>query len=383
MWFVNGLTTNSNVIHFLDTSNTLTGLTTASGLESGINRITLHLERVWISKNNSIFVSIQYPTGSNTDWDASRAYSGSNAPGLIQLDNNTEDSIKKMESHFGQLTVFREFRINVVTGTSILTATIEKSFNARGIIAPFSIGKSDRFLYFLSRDGVKQFSGITTQDQTTTFDSISTIGLDRKIRTEVTAFSDQSMATGYAFKDKYYLSDGDSTILVFDEITGGWSKWTIGGAELFLESGDNLFVAKGSKFYQINADPSSSITSRVKTKDFNLQTDQYYKMFDKLLITLKSFQSSQDVDLEWYLDGSETASGSKSITVQGTGVKWDSGYKWDSGVRWDAGSINFTREKQRKLRQGVTIAFGVKSTGSNRFSVSSIDLLYEIMRKES
>ena len=33
IWFVNGLTAGSNVLHFLDTSNTLTGLTTSSGLE--------------------------------------------------------------------------------------------------------------------------------------------------------------------------------------------------------------------------------------------------------------------------------------------------------------------------------------------------------------
>lgn len=383
IYFVNGLTTNSNVLHTVNTSNTLSGLGTASGLESGINRIVLHLERLWITKGNNIFVSRQYPDGTNADWDASRVYSGSEASGLIQLDNNTEDQIRHVISHFGQLVVFREFRINVVTGKTILDATIEKSFNSRGIIADFSVGRSDQALYFLSRDGVKQFSGITTQDQTTQFDSISSIGIDRKIRSEITDFSDQTAAIGYAFKDKYYLSDAVGTTLVFDEITGGWSKWDIGAAEVFLESGDNLFAFCGAKYYQVNADTSASVTSQMKTKDFNMGTDQFYKLFQKLLATFKTYSGVQSITLEWYLDGSTTASGSKSISLTGSGIKWDgSGITWDSVYKWDSGTINFITEKQRKLKSGVTIAFGVKATGTNRFSVSSIDLIYEAMRRE-
>ena len=384
IWFVNGLTTNSNVIHFVSTSNVLSGLTTSSGLPSGIKRIVLHLERVWLSKGNSLYVSKQYPIGGDTDWDATRVYSGSDAPGLIQLDNDTEDEIKNMISHFGQLVIFREFKINVVTGKIILTSTIEKSFNSRGIIADFSLGRSDQALYFLSREGVKQFSGITTQDQTTQFDSVSTIGLDRKIRSEITSFSDQTKAIGYAFKDKYYISDTNNTILVFDEITGGWSKWNIGGAEMFLEDGDDLYCAKAAKYYKINADTSGSFTSRIKTKDFNLGTDQVNKIFEKLLATFKTSSSSQNITLEWYIDGAKTSSGTKDITLQGSGVKWDgSGIKWDSGLRWDSGEVSFLTEKQRKLSSGITIAFGVKALTTNRFSLSSIDLLFEQIRRES
>ena len=384
MWFVNGQTTNSNVLNFLDTSNTLTGLTTSSGLVSGINRLVLHLERFWISKGNNIYVSRQYPTGSDDDWDGGRVYSGSDASGLIQLDNDTEDQIKSMVSHFGQLTVFREFRINVVTGKSILTATIEKSFNSRGIIADFSVGRSDQSLYFLSREGVKRFQGITTQDQTTQFDSISTVGLDRKIRTEIEAFSDQTAARGYAFKDKFYLSDGDSTILVFDEITGGWSKWNVGGAEVFIENGDNIFCANEAKYYQLNADTSASFTSTIKTKDFNLGSDQFYKIFEKLIATFKTMESSQTITLQWYINGSTTASGTKEITLLGSGIEWDAtGITWDSGIKWDSGDINFLTEKKRKLKSGITIAFGVTASGTNRFSLSALDLLYEPMRRES
>jgi len=90
LWFVNGKTTNSNVLHFLTTTNTLTGLTAAaSGLEEGINKLNLHLERFWISKNNKIFITVQYPQGVAGDWDASSVYTGSKTAGLIQLDDDT------------------------------------------------------------------------------------------------------------------------------------------------------------------------------------------------------------------------------------------------------------------------------------------------------
>ena len=121
----------------------------------------------------------------------------------------------------------------------------------------------------------------------------------------------------------------------------------------------------------------------MKTKDFNLGTDQINKLFDKLLVTLKTFASSQDITLEWYIDGASDPNDTKSITIPGAGAAWDADYKWDSGIKWDTGSISFLREKQRKLKSGTTIAFGVKATGTNRFSLSSLDLLYELMRRES
>ena len=383
IWFVNGLTTNSNVLHFISTSNVLSGLTTTSGLEEGIKRIALHLERMWISKGNNIFVSIQYPTAVNADWDATTVYAGSNAPGLIQLDNNTEDEIGRMVSHFGQLTVFREFTIFVVTGVTILTSTIVKSFNSRGVISDFSVAKSDLSIYFLSREGVKQFKGTSTQDQVTQFDTISSITIDRKIRPEITRFVDQTVARGYAFKDKFYLSDGDAVTLVFDEITGGWSKWTVGGAEVFIEDGDNLFCAKGSKYYQVNANTAASVTSHIRTKDFNLNTDQFFKLFDKLLATFKTFTSSETITLEWYINGVENTSGTKDITLIGEGIEWDSGATWDAGLIWDSGKIKFVSEKKRQLGHGITISFGVKATTTSRFSISGFDLLYELMSKEA
>lgn len=382
LWFVNGRTTNSNVLHFVSTSNVLTGLTTACGLESGVNRITLHLDRMWISKGNSLFVSVQYPVASDSDWDASRAYSGSDTPGLIIIDDDTEDEIKYLISHFGQLVVFRDRTIHVVTGTVILTSTISKSFNSRGTLADFSVGRSDVALYFLSREGVKQFKGIATQDKTTEFDAISSIGIDRKIRSKTTVFTEPARARGYAFQDKYYLSDGETKIYVFDEITGGWSEWDIGGAEVFIEDGDNLFCARADAYYQINADSTADVSSEVRTKDFNLGTDQFYKLHEKVLVTLKTFPTSQDITLSWYLDGSEVASGTKSVTIEGAGLTWDSDIQWDSGLRWDSGSVSFLTDKQRKLGSSKTISFGMSADGSNRFSLSSIDLLFEILRRE-
>ncbi len=380
IWFVNGLATGGNTLHYVNTSNTLSGDAT---LPTGVNRIALHLERIWISKGNTIYVTRQFPNGTSADWDTSRVYAGSDAPGEIKLDNNTEDSIQKMVSNFGQLVVFREMRIHVVVGKSILTSTIEKSFNARGTIAWSSVSKSDIAIYFLAREGVKQLRGVTVQDKTNEFDSITSVGLDRKIRTDIEAFSDQSLSVGYAFKDKYYLSNGSSLIYVFDEITGGWSKWDENGAEFFLEEGDDLFCGIGDKYYQIDADATTSLTSQIRTKDYNLKTDRIQKLFEKLIATLKTFSTDMTITLEWFIDGATTATGTKSLTVLSSDVKWDGSYTWDSGIRWDAGTVIFSQHSQRKLSSGTTIAFGVKATGTNRFSISAFNLAFEYLRRET
>jgi hypothetical protein len=71
------------------------------------------------------------------------------------------------------------------------------------------------------------------------------------------------------------------------------------------------------------------------------------------------------------------------MTVVSDGINYDSGYFYDSGIRYDVTSINFDTQKQRNLLSGVTIAFGIKAEGINRFSLSALDLLYELTKKET
>lgn len=383
LWIVNGLTTNSNVLHFVDTSDNLTGLTTSSGLESGINRISIHLERAWISYANRIYVSIQYPTGTIDDWDASRVYAGSEAPGLIQIDDNPNDEIMRLISYFGDLVVFRKHTIHVVNGQTILSSTIQKSFNSTGTIAAFSVAKADAALYFLGSDAVKQFSGISTKDQATQYDNITSIGMDRKIRAEVTSVASQSNCIGHSFGDRYFLSDKDTKILIFNELTGGWSKFTQSAADFFLEDNGSLFIFRADGFYQYNAGTSVSVSSRIKTKDFNLGTDLFFKCIERAQFTLKRYASESDVRFEWYLDGAQSPTGYLDVTVQGSSVVWDAGYAWDSGIKWDSIGVNFFRDKKRQIGSCVTVAFGVKASGTNRFSLSTIDVLFDQVRKEA
>ena len=383
LWIVNGQTTNSNILNFISTSDVLTGLTTSCGLPAGIDRLELHLERVWISYLNSLYVSIQYPTAANSDWDASRVYSGSEAPGLIQIDNNTEDTIQRLVSYFGSLVVFRKKSIHVVNGQTILSSTIQKSFNSKGFACPFSLGIADSAIYFLSETAVKQFQGISTKDQATQFDNISSQGIDRKIRSEISLSSNKTNWVGYAFQDRYYLSDKSTKILIFNEITNGWSTFTNSPAQLFIEEAGILYFGYNDAVYQFNGSTTASITSHIKTKDFNLGTDQFYKVVEKLTILLSRLSASSTITLEWYLNGASNPSGTKSITVNGNKAQWDAGYTWDSGIKWDSTVINFLQDKQRWIGSCLTIAFGIKATGANRFSLSSLDLIFDQIRKES
>ena len=83
------------------------------------------------------------------------------------------------------------------------------------------------------------------------------------------------------------------------------------------------------------------------------------------------------------MNGASTPSGTKSITVNGNQTQWDAGYTWDSGIKWDSTTINFLQDKQRWIGSCLTIAFGIKATGANRFSLSSLDLIFDQIRKES
>ena len=385
LWVVNGIGVGNNILHIIDSNLSVSSLTrTQIGLSDtrNPNRISLHLERIWLSEGNRVYVSRLFPTGSEEDWDTTVAYSGADTAGMITIDDDTEDSIQKLVSHFGQLVIFREKSIHVVTGDVSLTGVITRSFDSRGTIAPFSVGQADKIIYFLSREGVKRFEGTTTQDQQTQFDTISTITLDRKIRPDIDQFSDKPNSVGHAFRDAYYFSDGDNTILVFDEFTGGWSKWNIGGAETFLENGDNLFIAKTNKYYHLNSNLSSSILSRVRTKDFNLGSDNVHKIFERLLSTFKTVAGTHTITIEWYINGSILPTGTQDFTINGESAKWDSGLRWDSGIRWDTVGIDFITTRLRKLNSGTTISFGVKAEGTNRFSLSALLFLFEPTRRE-
>lgn len=385
MWFVNGVTDNGNVLHFLDTAEVLTGLTTSSGLEQGINHIVLHLERVWISKENKIFVSKQYPLGTNQDWDTD-AYVGTQTAGLLQVDEKTDEAILKMVTQFGQLVIFRKDSTHVVSGKVILTSTIQKSFNATGVVASKSVSKADKNIFFIGKSGVKLFTGISVQEGTTEFDSVTTNNIDRRIKPLIDAAAASGGGlekfVGFNFEDKYYLSDANNTIFVFDEITGGWSRWTGTAAENFVTDGVDLFYGKGEKFFKSNSDTLASVASEMRTKDYNLDTEQFLKSFEKLVATFRTLEKTHSFTLQWFIDGAKPASDTLAITVQGSSVNWDEGFLWDqAGIKWDAETINFVFNKKNKLKSGITIAFGVQATGTDRFSLNSLDLLFEMLRK--
>ena len=387
MWIVNGDTGsafNGNTIsmYFVSQNDDITELNN-SKIPNSVNVIALHLERIWVATGNTIYVSRQYPNGTQDDWDLGVVYTGSDAPGEVTLDNNTDDEIRAMVSHFGNLTVFRRERIHVVTGDISLSGTITRAFDSRGTVSPRSVAQADRIMYFLSNEGIKRFDGTSTQDQTLDFDQISSITLDRKIRSEVADLGDRNEIVGHAFKDAYYLSGAGNVILVFDEFTGGFSKWTVGGAEVFIENGENLFCAKANKYYQLNANANASINSQVITKDFNLGSDNVSKIFERLLVTLKAVEGEHTFNIDWYINGSDTPSNSHQLTVSTSGLRWDTpGLTWDSGLRWDTGQVEFHTERIRKLGSGYTIAFGVRAIGTNRFSLSAILFLYEPTRRE-
>lgn len=386
LYFVNGVATGSNILNILTTANALSGLTTTSGLEAGVNTIKLHLERLWISKGNKYFVSKMYPTGTDLDWDASTVYSGANTAGIIQIDNNTEDAIVASRIMFQSLVVFRSRSVWLIEGQVVLQMYIsKKTNNTTGVYAPRSVALADTNCYFLSAQGIKLFSGQTVKEGTTNVDTLSTDRLDRKIQGYVDNMSSQTAAVGFAFKDRYYLADpGNSSMFVFNEVTGGWSRWTDQKIETFLDLNGVLYGASVKNLYTINTNTSASVHSTVRTKDYNLGSNIYTKIFHSLIAIFRTLASTSTFTLYWYLDGSTGIYGSLSVTVSGNSVLWDTGgLVWDGSppYQWDTVTINFDKKTKRHLQSGKTISFVLDATGTNRFSMDSLDLIFETTKR--
>jgi len=179
----------TQTLNILDTSDVLTGFS-SNKLPVGINHITTHLERQTVSFKNTFLLSIQYPDVLETDWDNSTVYTGADTAGFIQLDNNTEDEIVGLETLYSQLVLFRKRSIHIMTGTEILTSTItKKTMSKNGVLAPLSIARGDNTVYFLGGEGVKSLNTITVQGQTEELDSLTTLTIDRPIKTYIDAIS--------------------------------------------------------------------------------------------------------------------------------------------------------------------------------------------------
>lgn len=376
LFFVNGLETNGNVLNILSSLNVLSGVATSSGLEIGMTEIILHNERIFIGKGNKVFISRMYPQGDEYDWDASTVYSGADTAGFIQLDNNTEDYIQAFVQLYGELMIFRKDSIYTFTGGVILQAEIIKRTNSKiGAIAPRSVSGVDERAYFFSSDGIKTFNGVQVEQGTTQI-------IDRKIRNLTDGFSNKGDVVSVYFDDRYYISDRSGIVFVYNELTRGWSKWTGIDVDVFCRDDFDVYCFSGNKYYKLNSNSSSSITSSIKTKNFDLEQKNYYKMFEKLVGTFKSRSLTSDVTIYWYIDGADSPTGSISISVPGSSTIWDSGYLWDSGFKWDTSEISFSKAKKRKLKSGISISFKIEATGTNRFNFDSINIIYELLRKE-
>ena len=96
-----------------------------------------------------------------------------------------------------------------------------------------------------------------------------------------------------------------------------------------------------------------------------------------------TFSASTSFTFSWYINGATGASGSVTISIAPNTISWDGGVLWDSnGIRFDTEAIDFLQSKVHKMKSGYTIAFGIKATGTNRFSLDNFALLFETIKRE-
>jgi len=384
---------NDSVLFFLDTSDVLTGVGVGSGLETGMEYITLHLERPVLTKTNKLFIGVQFPDANRGDWDTTTTYTGSSTAGLIILDDDPTDVIQGIKTLYSQLVIFRQKSIHLMTGITILGSTITKRTNSKnGVLAPRSIASADNVIYFIGDEGIKIFNGVTIQEQTTQLDTLITETHDRPIETLISAISrtNRSGMVGYAFKDKYYLSDPVGGIVyVLDELATAknpskvavWSRWNNHPAELFLDFNGTLYAAEGSYAYKANTSKTGFVSSDVKTKDFNMGENIFTKLWDFVTFTFRTDNNTNEVLIKWYLNGSSSPSGTLTATIASASVKYDAGHTYNSGLKYDSTSISFEEFTKRKLLSGKSIAFSFEASGTNRFQLNAMNLIYELTRR--
>ena len=385
-----GTVTIVQVLNILSKTNVLTGISSAEmNNELGLNYIAVHLSRIFTCTGNKIYVSKLFPVGLGTDWDVT-TYEGGDTAGIIQVDLDDDNDIVGLIDHFGNLAIFRKDGIHYMTGQEILNSTIVKKTNINfGVIAPSSLSKADKNIYFYGINGVQVFSGISVEQGDTKFDSMSTIGIDRKIRDDIESnlLTVREQFVGICFKDKYYLSNPSlGEIYVYDELNDAWSIWNNHNAQQFVIFDDKLYCGFDSGFYEVNADITASVTSEIRTKEYNLGTDLFKKMIHRLLISLKTLSVQSDVIIRWYINGEGSPVDSKTISVPIRDLKYDSGFTYDSGLRYDSSYKNFFQETINKsdgLKTCDTISLGIQTTGLNRFSLSSLEILFELLKKET
>lgn len=381
IWIVNGKATSTYVVCFLDESHNLTGIDDTPGIPEGANRIILHLERIWIGYKNQVYVSRQYPQGVLKDWDNTSVYTGANTAGLIQLDDNTEDEILQMVVHFGQLVIFREESIKIISGQTVLTSTIQKAFNSRGVYAYRSIAKADSSIYLFAPEGVKVFQGITVKEGTTQFDSVETDTIDRPIKFNIDAVKSRNLV-GIAYKDKYYLSDTTNYTYIFNELTNGWSECNIMKPEFFIVNENMLYCAKGKDFSSVNTNKNANVESEIITKDFDLQNPIFYKLLHKLVVYFRTYTGNHDITISWYLDGAGEPNGSFNTIIESDAITMDGTYVLNGAIKMSNTTLNYTKKMRRNLKTANTVAIGIKASGTNRFFLNSFSLIYEVLRRE-
>ena len=173
--------------------------------------LEVHKGRLWAAGAESTPYRIYYST-TNIGWD------WTTTGGFIDLPDYTQ-SITGIMSWGGNLYVFTETNVYVLSGSTTATFILTKSNSDVGAIAPRTITGTDSGIFFLSRTGIFSFNGVNSTKTSDKVEPLINLINKNYIKNACAMWDGQG---------KYWLSYTDSTsninnkILIYDTLLKEW-----------------------------------------------------------------------------------------------------------------------------------------------------------------
>lgn len=256
------------------------------------------------------------------------------APYFIDIPSDGDDAIVKLEIFRGELVIFCRRSVWVLEGdgTSVTDFRLKKINVPSGCLSPRSVTIVGNSIFYLSTD-YRVYELFSTEEEYVSAREISQ-NVGRII--EETFYSNKYKAPGIFYNNKYLLSFGDGTTLVFDTLLGCWLKWTNIAAHSFLVSfGDLYFSSDNGKVYVFKpghySDDGQPIPFLIRTRNFDFGFPVQRKKIKRMWTIAKQHKTATSTyNIKLFVDSFELSN--KDVSTDISGV-WDKG-EWDE-VQWD------------------------------------------------
>lgn len=217
--------------------------------------MTVINERVWITGVKEFPYSVYYSDTIGDGHGGPENWTGSlsgDAAGELSIPTWDGGVCIGVANIFSDLVIFKTNTVHRVLGTYPSTFEVREVYSSVGAIAERTIVKSNDRAYFLSKDGLYYYNGVSG------YPLLGDKAKDIKINP---AYA--KVAVSIVYKNKLYCAfpEGDSTVnnavIVYDIETEALMIWRGLSVTDFMEYEDALLISSGGAVYKIDGDSTS------------------------------------------------------------------------------------------------------------------------------